>query len=239
MRMRAVQEEGGRAVRAGQRDGGVRSGSAGRAGLPGPLCRGGAWRCSIREPGGECCRRCAACRTWRRGAASACGHIDCGGKRGDAHLRTHHRGRRCGIESPRRPAERPGVRSGRRGGRGGERVRAGETIRGEKGTGSVLALGILCAVIVVTAGALAVVGAGAAQARAAAAADLAALAAADGASGRLPGVPCDLAGAVAQANGASLDACEQAGTTVTVTASIPYLGSAASASARAGPPDSG
>lgn len=107
----------------------------------------------------------------------------------------------------------------------------------ERGSGSVLALGILCAVVVVAAGGLALAGAGAAGARAAAAADLAALAAADVAAGRAGGVPCDIADAVARANGATLHACDQTGLTVTVTATTPYLALAASASARAGPPE--
>ncbi|MGH1547743.1 Rv3654c family TadE-like protein [Leifsonia poae] len=107
--------------------------------------------------------------------------------------------------------------------------------RDDAGAGSVLALGIACAVVTVAGGAMTVVGASAAQARAAVAADLAALGAADAASGRIGGVPCDTAGQVAQANGAALAACDQAGTVVTVTATTPYLVWHAKASARAGP----
>lgn len=112
----------------------------------------------------------------------------------------------------------------------------GPILSDERGSGSVLALGIVCAVVVVAAGGLALAGAGAAGARAAAAADLAALAAADVAAGRVAGVPCEIADAVARANGATLQACDQTGLTVTVTATTPYLDLAASASARAGPP---
>jgi len=111
----------------------------------------------------------------------------------------------------------------------------GSILSDERGSGSVLALGIVSAVVVVAAGGLALAGAGAAEAHAAAAADLAALAAADVAAGRVGGVPCDIADAVARANGATLQACDQTGLTVTVTAATPYLGLAASASARAGP----
>lgn len=109
----------------------------------------------------------------------------------------------------------------------------------DRGSGSVLALGIVCAVLCVAAGGAAVDGAAAAHSRAAAAADLAALAAADVASGRAPGVPCETAGIVARANGADLTRCDQAGVIVEVTASTPYLGMAASVSARAGPPEGG
>ena len=111
----------------------------------------------------------------------------------------------------------------------------GSILSDERGSGSVLALGIVCAVVVVAAGGLALAGAGAAEARTAAAADLAALAAADVAAGRVGGVPCDIADAVARANDATLQECDQTGLTVTVTATTPYLALAASASARAGP----
>lgn len=109
--------------------------------------------------------------------------------------------------------------------------------RSDVGSGSVLALGIVCAAVSVTGGALTVVGATASHARAAAAADLAALAAADVASGRLAGAVCETADRVADANGAALESCEQSGAVVTVTTATPYLAWRASASARAGPPD--
>lgn len=109
--------------------------------------------------------------------------------------------------------------------------------RDDAGSGSMLALGIACAVMTVAAGAMTVVGASAAQARAAAAADLAALGAADAVSGRVAGVPCDAATLVAQVNGAALASCDQAGSVVTVSATTPYLLWHATASARAGPPD--
>lgn len=110
---------------------------------------------------------------------------------------------------------------------------------GDRGSGSVLALGIVCAVVAVAGGGIAVVGAGGAHARAAAAADLAALAGADVATGRANGVPCEAAEAVARANGVALTACAQHGLVVMVTASTPYLGLSAAASARAGPPKGG
>ncbi|MEV8214397.1 Rv3654c family TadE-like protein [Leifsonia sp. NPDC077715] len=107
--------------------------------------------------------------------------------------------------------------------------------RDDAGSGSLLGLGIACVVVTVAGGGMTVVGASAAQARAAAAADLAALAAADAAVGRVAGVPCDAAGHVAEANGATLAACEQEGTVVTVTTATPFLAWHATASARAGP----
>lgn len=138
---------------------------------------------------------------------------------------------RHGAGAARHPAECSGVRARR------ERRTVRPPWRDDSGSGSVLALAIVCGVVTVTGGAMTVVGASAAQARAAAAADLAALGAADAASGRVSGVPCDAAGAVAEANGAALASCDQAETVVTVTATTPYLVWRATASARAGPPD--
>ncbi|WP_431220326.1 Rv3654c family TadE-like protein [Leifsonia xyli] len=109
----------------------------------------------------------------------------------------------------------------------------------DRGAGSVLALGVLGAVVTVTGGAIAVIGATAAHARAAAAADLAALAAADAAAGRISAIPCEAASDVAQANGAAIAECAEEGAVVTVTTVTPYLGLRASASARAGPPPGG
>jgi len=110
---------------------------------------------------------------------------------------------------------------------------------GDRGSGSVLAVSIVFAVVTVGGGAITVVGAGGAHARAAAAADLAAIAAADVVAGRTTGVPCDVAETVAGANGAALTGCAQSGPIVTVTASTPYLSLSASASARAGPREGG
>jgi secretion/DNA translocation related TadE-like protein len=107
----------------------------------------------------------------------------------------------------------------------------------DRGSGSVLALAAVCAIVTVAAGGFAVVGAGAAHVRAAMAADLAALAGADVASGRAGGVPCDVARSIAQLNGAAMTDCDQHGRVVTVATSTPYLAFAATASARAGPPE--
>lgn len=99
-----------------------------------------------------------------------------------------------------------------------------------------LAIAVVAAVVAVAGGAVALVGAVGAHARAAAAADLAALAGADAASGRVPGVPCEIADAVARANGAALASCTLDGHVLTVCAAVPYFGMSATASARAGPP---
>src|SRR5689334_12720397 len=118
---------------------------------------------------------------------------------------------------------------------GGMILHAGD----DRGSGSVLALAIMCAVLTVAGGALLVVGAVAARARAAAGADLAALAAAEIVAGPVAGVASDGAGQVAGANGAELAECVREGAIVTVVASVPYLGLRASAAARAGPADGG
>jgi len=68
-----------------------------------------------------------------------------------------------------------------------------------------------------------------------AAADAAALAAADTASGLVPGHPCDVAGRIAEANGATLAACAVDGLVATVTVTRPVLGFAIAESATAGP----
>jgi secretion/DNA translocation related TadE-like protein len=69
-----------------------------------------------------------------------------------------------------------------------------------------------------------------------AAADAAALAGADTASGRIPGYVCEVAGEVAEANGATLAGCAAAGLVVTVTTHREFLGLRLTASATAGPP---
>lgn len=111
----------------------------------------------------------------------------------------------------------------------------------DRGSGSVLVLGLV-AVAVLLAGAGAVLAqAGAAAARAGAAADLAALAAADVLLGRAPGDPCAAARRVAQADGAAVTGCRpDAGGTVVVDVVVVPAGAAAAvgparATARAGP----
>jgi secretion/DNA translocation related TadE-like protein len=108
----------------------------------------------------------------------------------------------------------------------------------DRGAASVLAVGIVGAVVALTA----LVGPAAAtfvvSQRAANAADAAALAAADAASGAVAGIPCELAAQAAARNGAMVTACGLHGPVATVAASIDALGVTLSATARAGPPGS-
>ena len=111
--------------------------------------------------------------------------------------------------------------------------------RGERGAGTVLALG-LGLLVVLAAVLVALLAQSAAMAsRAAAAADLAALAAADAARGIAAGEPCAVAVDVAHRNGARVVSCaEGAGSTVQVRTELAVRGplGAATGLARAGPP---
>ena len=114
----------------------------------------------------------------------------------------------------------------------------------ERGSGTVLALGlvaVLCLCCLVVAGLIGVV---VANQRAASAADLAALAGADSARGLRSGDPCQAVHEVAAANGAQVIACSvppQLHAVVDVRVSYPVRGPAAwlgeaQAVSRAGPP---
>lgn len=116
----------------------------------------------------------------------------------------------------------------------------------EEGSGTVLTLGIIAAVLILTVLALGVAGAHAANRRAATAADLAALAAADTLRGFNTGEPCEVAAHIARENGAQLVACtfpERIETVdvrvgVPITGPFAFLGSV-NGTARAGAPDGG
>jgi secretion/DNA translocation related TadE-like protein len=109
-------------------------------------------------------------------------------------------------------------------------------VRADRGSGSVLALAILLA-FMAFAVAVTALGAGlVVRQRVIAAADGAALAAADTLLGVLPGVPCDAARRVAEANGALLVDCELDGLTATVETSARVAGVEVRARSRAGPP---
>ncbi|MDD9153995.1 hypothetical protein PUY80_15610 [Plantibacter flavus] len=110
------------------------------------------------------------------------------------------------------------------------------SLRDETGAGSVLAAGVLGALVAVLLATLPVVTLFAAHQRAANAADAAALAAADTASGRLPGFPCETARMVAARNAASLGTCSVEGVTVLVDATVDTAFGAITVAARAGPP---
>jgi len=109
-------------------------------------------------------------------------------------------------------------------------------VRGESGSGSVLSVAIIAAVLCLTSLLLPLQFAFARKQQAAGAADAAALAAADARSGAVSGVPCVVAAQVAEANGARLDACELDGLVATVRVSTSILGFGVDASATAGPP---
>ncbi|WP_241985790.1 Rv3654c family TadE-like protein, partial [Cryobacterium sp. TmT3-12] len=109
---------------------------------------------------------------------------------------------------------------------------------GERGSGTVLAVGVLGAVLLFTAMLLPLFAALAVRQSVQGATDAAALAAADTASGRVAGVPCAAAAEAARLNGASVTGCTVEGLIVSVTAVRGYLGFELGARARAGPPGS-
>ena len=113
------------------------------------------------------------------------------------------------------------------------------SLRTDQGSGTVLAVGLIAAVAVVSAAVLPLSHVLVARAAAAGAADAAALAAADVASGRHPGYPCELAAEVATTNGAALESCEVDGLIVTVSVGRGILGFTVGARATAGPPPRG
>lgn len=125
-------------------------------------------------------------------------------------------------------------------GRDGERAAHVSPCLRERGAASVVAVGLIAAVVLLTAITLAVAASYVDARRAALAADAAALAAADAVMGAITGVPCELAEQVARRNGARLTSCEVDGAVsrVDVVVAGRIAGLDASASARAGPPGS-
>ncbi|GAA1750580.1 Rv3654c family TadE-like protein [Agromyces humatus] len=106
----------------------------------------------------------------------------------------------------------------------------------DSGAATVVALGLVGAIVALAALLAPTLGVLVATQRVANAADAAALAAADATSGAVPGVPCDLAASVAARNGATLTGCEVDGPVASVTAQSTIFGFAVVARARAGPP---
>ena len=106
----------------------------------------------------------------------------------------------------------------------------------ETGSATVLAVGLVAAMIVLLAALVPVVVLLGAHGRAAAAADAAALAGADTALGAVPGIPCDTAGRVARVDGAATVRCRQEGLDVRVDVTVTALGVTVPGAARAGPP---
>jgi len=111
----------------------------------------------------------------------------------------------------------------------------------ERGSGTVLAVGLALVLLFLLAGIVLLVQAQVAGSRAATAADLAALAGADAARGLASGDPCQVAAGVVARHGATLAACaveDVLGTIVEVrtTIAIPGMSWQAHGRARAGPP---
>ncbi|MGG7508848.1 Rv3654c family TadE-like protein [Plantibacter sp. YIM 135249] len=130
------------------------------------------------------------------------------------------------LETPRTGTGAGGIRPSRLSAAAGD----------ERGSGSVLAIGVLGAVV---AFAVAVVPVGSllvAHQMASAAADAAALAAADTASGRVPGISCDAASRTAEHNQARVTECTVDSLIATVSVAVPSPWGDVIVSARAGPP---
>jgi secretion/DNA translocation related TadE-like protein len=105
----------------------------------------------------------------------------------------------------------------------------------DRGAASVLALGIVGAIVALTALVVPTASVFVLSQRAANAADAAALAAADAISGAVAGTPCPLARETAARNGAVLASCETGGPVASVTVTVATLGLEIRAAARAGP----
>ncbi|WP_162940254.1 Rv3654c family TadE-like protein [Gryllotalpicola protaetiae] len=112
----------------------------------------------------------------------------------------------------------------------------GHRLRRERGSGSVLAVAVLGAIVLVSGAAVLGLGALAAQQGVQAAADAGALAAADTLSGRNAGYPCENAARAAALDQASITSCETDGLVAVVAASRGWSRFELSARARAGPP---
>ena len=96
----------------------------------------------------------------------------------------------------------------------------------EEGSGTVLALGIVAVLLIMTVTVAGLIGVVSANRRASSAADLSALAAADAYRGLAPGDPCKVAEEWAAKNGARLEACTfpDRPETVEVTVAVPVSG---------------
>ena len=103
---------------------------------------------------------------------------------------------------------------------------ASENQRPEEGSGTVLALTIIAALLAVTVVIAGLIGVVSANRRASAAADLSALAAADAYRGLTEGDPCAVAADLAERHGAQLESCTfpDRPETVEVTVAVPVAG---------------
>ena len=109
-------------------------------------------------------------------------------------------------------------------------------LRGDRGSGSVLGLAILAAVVGITIVVVPLYSAFAGRQAVSGAADAAALAAADTRAGVVSGYPCDLAQTIAELNETRLVSCDVDGLVVTVAVSRKILGIDIVVFATAGPP---
>lgn len=114
--------------------------------------------------------------------------------------------------------------------------RVGALPRDDRGSGAVLALAIVAAVVVFGLCGVGLAGGLAARQRVIGASDLAALAGADAASGAVAGAPCQLAARVVTAGAARLASCRVDGLVVEVTVVGGFAGIPLAAHSRAGPP---
>ncbi|NQX10915.1 hypothetical protein HQQ80_04685 [Microbacteriaceae bacterium VKM Ac-2855] len=107
---------------------------------------------------------------------------------------------------------------------------------GERGSAGTAVIGVVAAILLLSAAWLGVSGLFAVHQHVSAVADAAALGAADAASGFAPGEPCARAARIAEAMRASITACTLDGPEARVSAAASFLGLSVSESARAGPP---
>lgn len=106
----------------------------------------------------------------------------------------------------------------------------------ERGSGSVLALSLVAATVVVALAVLSLAAGLGMRQRVIGAADSAALAAADAASGAVPGAPCAVAARVVSAARVRLVACHVDGLIVTIAVDDAFAGVTIRARSTAGPP---
>lgn len=136
-------------------------------------------------------------------------------------------------EAPRRPSHGGSARFVGRS--RGSRDRGGG-IADDRGSGSVLAVALVMAAVVIGLSGVGAAAALTARQRTIGSADSAALAAADAASGAIGGLPCQVADGVARGNRVRLVACHADGLEVTVTVVGSFAGIPIEARSRAGPP---
>lgn len=115
-------------------------------------------------------------------------------------------------------------------------MRARRRVVSDVGSGSILAVAVIGATLLVTSVLVPLLALLAMTQAVQGAADAAALAAADTASGAVPGYPCEAANTAAMLNGASVASCTLDDLIATVAVERHVAGFRLSAQARAGPP---